>query len=375
MLCIYLPTAQSPFSNLRILDAFSLSLICASHISFILGPQLCKVLVGDCADGPVCTLMGQLSMACPKLQALEMYCRRDTSAIVGRFKYLKEFKCVEGEMTAFTLANLAASPSLLTFSSPLPPLSAIEALSPAESFITLVRLELYILDTGHSLSQFLRHIHSSSLRDLILDFREQDNLTIKPIFQEIAKFSSLANLTIYGRPTSAPMPSCGLEPLLKLSQLQRVIILHDGVQITRENIPVISRAWPLIRHLRIQPCTQQMNSTPLDALGLFAEHMPNLQTLGISLDAAVFPVSSIVPARSTALATIFVERSVNVTLASVKHLALHISDIYPNARLGTADESPIFYERGDEHLWSELYSLFDCLSEARRQERRRISLA
>ena len=377
-----LPTGESPFHNLRRLTLQGIDAETMSYASVAFHPNLTSIETHNCnliAMRSLCVLLGRV---CPSLKSIRAdYIPIHATPALARFPTLETLECPQLELTHVPLLlHLASLPTLQSLSTSLitGTDSWVRKLDPATAFGSLKTLKLYGGAPPSNVLLFLRSISSKTLEDLSihLDF-DPPSRFLPGLFGIISTFTTLHSFSLKvasGVQEEGENHTCSLEPLYRLPLLQ--VLQLEGVivrAITHKLIPGLGKAWPRLECLQIE-----LNETPpgysltLEALGLFATHLPKLSELSICLDATVSPTPT---TTSRARSLIPINLNLGSSPASADSwgsVAAYISSVYPNAVL--LDES--FDDPSFTHAecWRNIAQMIPIISSARKEEWDRAAL-
>ena len=225
----------------------------------------------------------------------------DATAGLAHLEKLESFRARQLSMTI--ISDLARCPRLHTLyfcTLPTPTPSAI-TLEPASSFLSLASLTVSFNHHEVVLIEvLLRGVRKSPLARLGLLFVEPDlHLSdLEDIIKAVSDLSLLRSLTMGRRGwlswnDALITRPVDIRPLTRLHKLRNLTIHIPGAyhQLLNKNIASFGEAWPYLTRLSCMEsyAERAKPNLTLDALSLFAIHMPNLTYLSTEIDATILP--------------------------------------------------------------------------------------
>lgn len=370
-----LPTAASPFTNLVHLDIGKFPLYCIIHMPVLFGPKLARVTLRFACDTlRSSVLLVPLSHSCPEIRTLYIQVLdREASPLLARFPKLQEIAS-DVQLLPSTMLKLATSHHLQMLSVQLSDFSGFNNARAAETFASLLNLDLSIDVPDVAPLQFLRSVKSKELHTLSMTWRQ--HLPLPPVMSRllgtIAKFSNLQDLQFEG---AMDFDNGGftLLPLLPLRRLRRLCIYHDGFVLRNCDVPELGQAWPELAefYLDSNSAARSPPQITFEAVAHFAAHFPKLTVLTVPLDATIIPDEDAALVRSEVPIYLSLEDSKIDELCWPK-VAAYISGVYPNATVSTMRLAEDEAEWEDERYWVDVARMVPIISQARRDERYRV---
>ncbi|PIL29896.1 hypothetical protein GSI_07806 [Ganoderma sinense ZZ0214-1] len=312
------------FPNLRILDLSPATGQYGLYFRFfyvLFGPHLRKIS-SDCSPAGMSRfakdvppddyqqMLQKLQESAPHLQHLKLYVDAPpyssviVSAMSGAlrsFNHLVSARTGSLPITLEALYHLAELPYLEAIDVRLPDamterdVESLHSTSFDEFFPALRELRLMHHFNLAPISRIVQQVHSSRLEiirvviletsvplDAVLHF-----LSVVLCRNDRESIKELGIQTVELAEELSPFTEQHLEPLFALRSLTTLSLrLNCPFSLSDTILGCVARAWPDIRSLELGPdSTQKDTNVTLAALVPFAQHCPNLQTLGFTLDA------------------------------------------------------------------------------------------
>ncbi|KAJ7495527.1 hypothetical protein FB451DRAFT_1077167 [Mycena latifolia] len=307
---------ESIFPNLQRLQWHRFHPESFYHVRLFLTPRIRELSLATISSFSHLSILSNLAIKSPSLRdvALYMHMSPDTalsavSTFVCGLADLRSLNVAQVDQTA--LAHLAHLPELkslqlrspstpefpvLSRSSPgpvcfpallsltMPSVQCTIALFTWSASFTLEKLRIYRAHDAQSPTKIVARklyaamaVHCSRLSLTQVDVDEGGDAPEVPTAEEIETYS---------------VGGDALEPLFSFVNLVHISLEHPvGFDLVDSTILQMARSWPRLEHLMLtaRPFHHMRSRVTLEALHAFAQHCPNLDTLGLTFDATSVP--------------------------------------------------------------------------------------
>lgn len=373
----YIPRGESLFPGVRELDICGVGLDVQNYLPMLFNGNIDKlVLISERrATGAALTVAVE---TCPGLRELLVgnYPSSQETSWLAQLPQLEKLEVWDGDLREADVRSLGYSPHLRVLNIPWPkaglhtPLA--ESSSPTFRFLT--KLQLSTIPNSDTLVMFLRMISSPNLSYLDLQLATTDSTGSRTSLGEaismIASFSSLQELYLVSE-SSPDDVACDIRPLLRLGQLRvfYAVLGEFEAAIHAEVISSFGKAWSHLHSFTyISDMSTRRPSTLLDlnALRLFAHHLPNLRNLSVRLNAATIPLPDTAATSPASLEQLSLKGgSIDPQLSL--QIASYIHDIYPRASV-YVDGEDSWLEEEEMEGWYEVTDAIATMKHLRMQE-------
>ena len=326
------------FRNLRVLEvalAWQWNEAYSTYSPAFFGPKITTVRI----EGSIRKLLlNQLVLGCPQLRCLEFESfMAGATGLLWCFNALEELRSHEQYFDdKLDLATVAYLPALRHL---------------WITLTTLDTLQLSSVSHANDLPTLLEKVSSIRLRDLSINLDYdclRDGNVVEAMDKTLCtltKFPLLRRLRIRGSGSATSMFSP--LPLLKLGSLEELSLETGGFFSTNQTIIDLGKACPRLRHLQIFSNDAGGGVPPswkLDALELFATHLPKIHYIETEYDTSSVAPATRTPLAQSLLPTTLVVRSSVLRKEDWERAAAYIAEVYPNATC----RLDCYYDRMDD---------------------------
>lgn len=372
---LHLPSAASPFPNLGHLSLHNIDIESASYLPVTFGPKLVEIDFSFCTEEVICSLLGHLVQLCTDIRKISAPdIPADAVAALTRFRMLEACIFWNAKLLPSCISHLASLHSLHTLNICIPTLPAI--LDSRTAFSSLKKLNISQGTDYPSLHYVLRSITSKELSELaVTAFPKPGRAT--ELLNDIARFPRLQSLTISCYNSARDTHFYNLNTLYHLTTLHHLSVCGIRFTLNNEIIPVFAKAWPHLQSLILLYGGPTLPADPpgltLEALSLFATHLPKLTLLNLRLDTRSVSGTIEPCARSMLPIWLSLEDS-PLEESTWPDVAAYISGVYPNASVSDDILENDAEEMGTERYWRDIARMVPIISKAREDERARFGL-
>ncbi|PSS35533.1 hypothetical protein PHLCEN_2v1496 [Hermanssonia centrifuga] len=214
------------------------------------------------------------------------------------------------------------------------------------------------------MAEFLGSIHTPYLHHLAVDetLSQWTEIAVITLLEDISRHVHLQELRICLR-RIVTTSFTSIETLFGLTRLRSLSLQGIDFLLENDTIQQFGRAWPTLETFRLDWAPYQGDPSlfTLDALELFAIHLPHLNKITVYLDATHLPPSPSSNYRdvSTIRPDIGVDFSLGVSRSPVKEsiatqIAEYIARIYPHANIQSLDFNSSEESKRQNKIWREI---------------------